>query len=757
MSTATDRIISSVRRYRAWRRLSVLSSLLATTLAASQPAETNWQQQLSWQGHTASMTAAAEGSFSLHTPTGDRYIPARASSTHTASALFDGLFAMAQDDLQQNSVTAIRDDAFDHGQSMPCACFETGEKWRYVWTRDLSYSVDLGLWRFDPQRAKASLLFKLSEVRTPSAPATPESIGKKYPMQDTGSGGSWPVSTGRIVWFLGGRHLLDDRAFADQVYRALTDTLAQDRQYVFDAQFGLYRGETSYLDWREQTYPGWTKDNVVFIAQSFALSTNVLHYQALQLAIQMAERRNDAKAVDYRDQADALKTAINMYFWRADRGMYMSYIGGDGARMEAYDLLGLSLAIVSGVADADRARQALTNYPAWPAGSPVIWPERADQPIYHNRAIWPFVSAYALRAARTVNDPERIAHEVHSLMRGAALSGSNMENFELASQSVHVDEAKLSGPVVDSPRQLWSVAGYLNMVTEGVFGLTDDGKIEPKLPVSLVPMLFGNNDRISLHLPDRNITLVRPATLAGNLLVVGSIQRHGADSVVELKAIQVPAMPLRLDAPMFAPPTPDAPSIRRDDERWKITSKGNHLLQLNGQPYGLIHDTETVKAQKTQQCFTVTQLGTQGLESLPSPAVCVGEEMRVSGAWPRAWVAPITANYQVVLSYANNHGPINTGITAAVKFLWVRCAGVAPQSIPIVMPHSDGTQRSTTGSFTAQANTRCHFSVEQGFNMSDLRHFARYTGGSGGVDGPLNTANIGDLLITPSMTGTQTP
>jgi hypothetical protein len=73
------------------------------------------------------------------------------------------------------------------------------------------------------------------------------------------------------------------------------------------------------------------------------------------------------------------------------------------------------------------------------------------------------------------------------------------------------------------------------------------------------------------------------------------------------------------------------------------------------------------------------------------------------------------------------------------------------------MPHSDGTQRSTTGSFTAQANTRCHFSVEQGFNMSDLRHFARYTGGSGGVDGPLNTANIGDLLITPLMTGTQTP
>ena len=125
-----------------------------------------------------------------------------------------------------------------------------------------------------------------------------------------------------------------------------------------------------------------------------------------------------------------MKHAINAHFWRADRGMYMSYIGGDGLPVEAYDLLGISLAITSGVADPERARETLANYPAWPAGSPVIWPERADEPIYHNRAIWPFVSAYALRAARVTRQPEIIAHEMHSLVRGAALSGSNMENFD---------------------------------------------------------------------------------------------------------------------------------------------------------------------------------------------------------------------------------------------------------------------------------------------------------------------------------------
>jgi hypothetical protein len=32
-------------------------------------------------------------------------------------------------------------------------------------------------------------------------------------------------------------------------------------------------------------------------------------------------------------------------------------------------------------------------------GAPVIWPQQQDMPVYHNRAIWPFVTAYGLKAA----------------------------------------------------------------------------------------------------------------------------------------------------------------------------------------------------------------------------------------------------------------------------------------------------------------------------------------------------------------------
>ena len=685
-------------------------SIIAVGAASRADVTTNdFKRGVAFDGRNALVTRSDDGSFVLHSTTGDRHIPLSSLSAQTASPLFDALFAMAQDDMAKDSVSAITDSAFDHGQSISCPCFETGEKWHYVWTRDLSYSVDLALWRLDTERAKASLRFKLSDVREPSAPQG------LYVMQDTGSGGSWPISTDRIVWFLAARHLLDDPAFAGEVYRALNDTLAQDRLYTFDATLGLYRGETSFLDWRQQTYPMWAAKDVTFIGQSFALSTNVLHYQALRLAAEMSASRNPSQAATYEAQAKALKDAINRRFWRSDRGMYMSYIGGADhpQPFDTYDLLGISLAIISGVADPDRARQTLAHYPTWPAGSPVIWPERDDVPIYHNRAIWPFVSAYALRAARQVNDPARIAHELQSLMRGAALAGSNMENFELVTQSTHVDDGDKSGPVVDSPRQLWSVAAYLNMVIEGVFGLDADGKIEPKLPTSLVPMLFGDKDRIRLQLSDQDITLVRPARMDGNLLVSDTQKIDGKHVVVTLKSTQVTATPLRTDAPLYAPD----PSFRRRPESSSALSSSSQRLKVSAVDSGLRRNDELGKGPK----------------------------------W--LWIAPSAGRFKLSADYINDHGTIETGVTAAVYLATASCGGAAPQTMVLVMPHSEGRQQSTYGVFDAHAGQRCTFVLKPGFNMSYLSHFAHYTGGKGGIDGPLNEADIGDLWVTPMAPG----
>jgi len=282
-----------------------------------------------------------------------------------------------------------------------------------------------------------------------------------------------------------------------------------------------------------------------------------------------------------------------------------------------------------------------------------------------------------------------------------------------------------------------------------VFGLDNDGHIEPKLPVSLVPMLFGKRDSISLQLPGKRITLQLPKKLDGNLLVADGSTQRGDESVVQLKAIKVPELGLHSTVPPFAPTAPAAPEVARDGTNWQVHSTAPGVLYLNGQRVGAIEGTLAVPATNALQCFSLTQTGAGGLESLQSPSRCEGPFANVDGAWPRAWTAPSAGNYQVALNYRNDHGPITTGVTAAVKMLAIRCEGSAEQRVPLVMPHSVGEELSTTAQFSAAAGAHCSFALDDGFNMSYLAHNAHYTGGVGGSDGPLNHADVGALRIVP--------
>lgn len=729
---------------------------VATAVEAA-PVDVEWRDSLTWQGHQARMRSDGDG-WRLHPGAADAKdigIPAQALRSRTASPLFDGLFALAQKELTQAQVESISDNAYDNGRPIPCPCFETGEKWRYVWTRDLSFAADLALARLRPERTRAALRFKLSDLRAGAPQGT-------YVVQDTGSGGSWPISSDRVVWFLAARGLLDAPAadadagrFRDEVWAALTDTLAQDRQYVFDADTGLYRGETSFLDWREQSYPRWTSDDVAFLAQSFALSTNVLHYEALRLGERMARERGDARADEYARQAKALAAQIERRFWREDRGLYMSYIGtaAHPVPFEAYDLLGLSLLVESGIAPPHRARRALANYPMLDSGSPVIWPQQPGIAIYHNRAIWPFVSAYALRAARTTNDAARIDHEIRSILRGAALAGSNMENYELRTQAVHVDDGALSGPVVNSPRQLWSVAGYLQMVMEGVFGLQADGSVEPKIPTSLVPLLFGDGDRITLSMPGREVVIVRPPAGEGDLLVHGPVERDGERETVYLVPLRgAPVVePSKLDAAAFAPASPEAPAMKRDGAHWRIDVPAGQNLYVDGvlkTRASPMASSARLDVRDARQCASLTRVR-DGIESLHSPTRCVGAEVSIDGDWPRTWRAPRAGRYALSVDFRNTYGPINTGITAAVKTLVVQCDDMAEQTGTLVMPHGAAPQRSSPVVVEVPKGATCRLALRDGINMSYLRHNARYTGGTGGVDGPLNSADIGALHAMP--------
>ncbi|MDZ5841255.1 Six-hairpin glycosidase-like protein [Stenotrophomonas maltophilia] len=702
---------------------------------------------LEFDGRHARAEAAARGSFVLHTPNGAVPIAAAPMRSQTGSVMFDALFALAQQEMAQDRVDAIRDPAFDEGRPVPCDCFQTGARWPYVWTRDVSFAADLALARLDPQRTRQSLQFKLSAARDGRTPGL-------FVAQDTGSGGSWPISSDRVVWFLAARHLLDDPAFAEQVWQALQGTLAQDRAMVFDPQMGLYRGETSFLDWREQTYPDWTREDVRFIGDSYALSTNVLHYQALRLAEQMAAQRGDDRRAQYKAWADELAVRIDARFWRDDMGQYMSYIG-EAAHPVPYakvDLLGLSLGILADVLPEARARRALANYPMGPAGSPVVWPQEAQQPIYHNRAIWPFVSAYSLRAARQLDDAPRIAAEIRSLMQGAALAGSNMENYELVSQAVHVDEGALSGPVVNSERQLWSVAGYLAMVTEGVFGVQDDGRVQPKLPAALVPELFGTHPRITLEANGKRYVLERPQNVGDGLLVAGRTTTRGSTTTVQLVAAPAATgfAATTADANMRAPATPVAPQALRKGAGWNVPVAADQVLWKDGKAVTDSKGVARISDDGLQHCLSLTRReGT--LESLHSPMLCVGPQQVLKGEERWQFTSAKAGQVRLRLQYRNPNGPINTGVTAAVKQLVLQCPGQPLQRHTVAMPHSVAVQDSTSATFAVPKGP-CTVVLEEGFNMSALEHFAHYTGGKGGREGVLNQAQVKALTLAPVAT-----
>jgi hypothetical protein len=433
----------------------------------------------------------------------------------TGSLAFDALFAHAITEMKQDSVAAIRDSAYNDDQPIDCHCFETGEKWHYVWTRDLSYGAHLGLAMLDPRRVRDSLAFKLSGYRagmTKPAEAAGTADGLQI-LQDTGSGGSWPVSTDRVTWAFGAEQALtalsgpERAAFGVTALKALSNTLENDRIAAFDPRDGLYTGEQSFLDWREQSYGRDIETDLARMATSKALSTNVAHYKALRLAATLAADQGDpARAQRYTGWAAELKTAINARFWLEDAGMYASMTAAhyDGAPLHKYDWLGLSLAIVTGIADDARRDRILASYPHGPVGAPVIFPQQQGVPVYHNRAIWPFVTAYGLDAAILGKNVSVADAAYASLQRGAAVHLSNMENMEwLSGQQTVSDPAhpELDGPVVNSRRQLWSVGAYVGMVVRDVFGVSyqpDGVRVAPFITAKLRRDTFKTTNAIAL-------------------------------------------------------------------------------------------------------------------------------------------------------------------------------------------------------------------------------------------------------------------
>ena len=360
-------------------------------------------------------------------------------SVRTGVKEIDDLVILAHEEVSKN----IRSDG----------TFCAGAKWPTAWTRDMSYAIDLSLSFLFPDAVEKSL-----ESR----------IENDLILQDTGSGGSYPVSTDRITWITAAYDYAlykQSDAYFEKVYRVAKKTLTQDFNVNFYEKNGLFRGESSFLDWREQTYPRWATNE--YIAESFALGTNMMYYSALKKTALLAEKtKKPQEEIDlWNKRADSLKKSIIENFWLEEKKYFASLLlkDIDLYTYEGYETLGESLGVILQVAPENFYKYVTGAVKPQDYGLSVVAPQLSNVPSYHNDAVWPFVQGYRALACKKARDAFYAEKEFEAMIFAAKKFGTFKENYVASTFSPDTQ--------TNSDRQLWSDAGFLSYIYKILFGI----------------------------------------------------------------------------------------------------------------------------------------------------------------------------------------------------------------------------------------------------------------------------------------------
>ena len=316
------------------RGVCLLAIAIACSVASAQdkaaPTDAAWQHGLAWRGQTVAMQAQGQD-FTLTGATAPRAIPAQALRSQTASPLFDGLFALAQPNCSRPRSSRSPTAPSTRGSRSPARASRPARSGATCGPATFR-TRPTSRWRGCRPNARAHRLrFKLSGVRAPAA------AGGFFVAQDTGSGGSWPISSDRVVWFLAARHLVDDadddsRRFADETWRALTTRCARTApSSSTSASASIAVRPPSSTGANSPTRAGPQTMSV-----SSRSPSRCRPMSCSTRRCGSASRWPSAAATPARRPTHARPTrcakAIDRPFWSEERGLYMSYIGPPSIR-----------------------------------------------------------------------------------------------------------------------------------------------------------------------------------------------------------------------------------------------------------------------------------------------------------------------------------------------------------------------------------------------------------------------------------------
>lgn len=568
--------------------------------------------------------------------------------------------------------------------------FDAGAQWPGAWTRDVSYSILLSLAAIDPQQAKATLLRKVKNDRI---------------VQDTGTGGSWPVSTDRVCWAMAAWEIYlvtGERQWLQQSSVIVENSMRDDEQVVIDPVTGLAHGESSFMDWREQTYPRWMQPVDIYSSEN--LGTNAVYYRAYRVLAAM-DRELGKPAQDWDAKADRIRSAMNERMWMKDRGLYGQYLYGRvwQTLSPRSDALGESLSVLFDIPSPAQQEEILRSQPLMPFGIPTVYPETPNIPPYHNRSVWPFVQAFWNLASAKQGNETALLYGLASMYRSTALFLTNKENFV-------ADTGSPIGTEVNSDRQLWSVAGNLAMVYRVFFGMefaTDGLHLHPVIPeplkgVRTLTNFHYRNAVLSFQVNGfgnrvRHVTMDGKATNA--IVPTGLVGSHSI--VIEMDERPQPTRPIHLVENTVAPETPSL-NFSGGALSWEpVENATKYQLYKGGRPDTVTSSTAftpTAGTELTQyQVAAVSETGVSSFLSVPVavsgrplvfPASTKGSDSFVTieqtgkTGLSIAGSVPKPGDYSLSFRYANGSGPINTSNMCAVRTLFVDDKEIGP----VVMP-----------------------------------------------------------------------
>lgn len=419
----------------------------------------------------------------------------------------------AYDAAYTKAVTVISQDVVN-------GVFNAGESWAQVWTRDTSYSIDLGAGLLQPVASKKTLLGLTEKDPNDGKGGTTD----VWIQDAAGHFGGWPNLSDSIVGAQGAWSLYLTTGDADLLawsYQVTLNSLARAEREVFIASAGLFGGCSSFME-SNSGYPKKYAFTKTLLAKTKALSTNLLYYRAYVVAAEMGKILGK-DVTSLTSKAAKLKDAINQHLWLADAGYYAYFEDENGVPLPKMEGTGESFAILWGVADQTKTQSILEKTPTTDWGIPCLWPQFPEwmtysggtANYYHNGMVWPFVQGYWGWASAAGGSSARFQTE---LERMRVLTEKN----DTINEFYRPEDGAPDG----SRRQLWSASGYLSMAYHGLIGMAFD-----PTGVTFVPTVPAKFSQITLDgVPYRgmtlNVSVSHPGTKIAAFFLDGVVQNE---------------------------------------------------------------------------------------------------------------------------------------------------------------------------------------------------------------------------------------